>query len=77
MKAMLVSPAPVMNRRARRAAAPSTPVATQTLPMRAGVAVGVSAPNWLWILGGAVAGALLLGPLGAIGGAAAGYLLVR
>lgn len=50
----------------------------QALPMRAHVSVGVRAPNWMWILGGAFVGAMLLGPIGAVGGAAAtGYFLLR
>jgi hypothetical protein len=80
----------VQTRRVRRAraaqsaaaalpAAPNAPTAqlARTLPMRAGVAVGVSAPNWMWILGGAVLGTFLLGPIGTVGGALAGYLLTK
>ncbi len=45
--------------------------------IRAGVGVAVSAPNWMWVLGGAVLGTFLLGPIGTVGGAVAGYLLTR
>ena len=78
---------PVMNRRTRRSrraagSAPAAPVATtaelaRTLPLRVSAGVRVSAPNWMWIVGGGVVGALLLGPIGAIGGALAGVLLTR
>ena len=69
----------------------AAPVEARSLPMRvsAGVrgpqrlgglgagAARVSAPNWMWILGGAVAGGLLLGPIGALAGGLAGAFLVR
>lgn len=77
---------PISNRRARRhpaapvapvAAAPAAPVDARTLPMRVAAGVRVSAPNWMWIVGGVVVGGLLLGPIGAIAGGLAGALLVR
>ncbi|MCW2920858.1 MAG: hypothetical protein JWL76_732 [Thermoleophilia bacterium] len=82
MNATIAPIYPVSTRRTRRAAAPvaaapATPVQTRTLPMRAGVGVAVSAPNWLWILGGGVLGTFLLGPIGGIAGAVAGYMLTR
>lgn len=78
MNATIAPTHPVLNRRARRQAAPvAAPIQTQTLPMRAGVGVAVSAPNWLWVLGGGVLGTFLLGPIGGIAGAVAGYMLTR
>ena len=81
---------PVTNRRVRRQrpvaapaaaivapALPAAPLQARTLPLSAGVGVRVSAPNWMWIVGGGVVGMLLLGPLGAIGGAIAGAMLTR
>ena len=71
----------IPTRRVRRAragapAAPQTDL-VRTLPMRAAVGVRVSAPNWMWILGGAVVGGLLLGPIGAVAGGLAGAYLLR
>jgi hypothetical protein len=77
MLATIAPTHPVTNRRTRRAAA--APAAdARTLPMRAAVGVGVrvAAPNWMWILGGAVLGTLLLGPIGGIAGGIAGAMLV-
>jgi hypothetical protein len=62
-------------------AAPAAPTEQQqqvrTLPMRVAAGVRVSAPNWMWIVGGVVVGGLLLGPIGAIAGGLAGAFLVR
>lgn len=83
MSATIAPIHPVANRRTRRkAGAPQAPVAAapveaRSLPMRVSAGVRVSAPNWMWILGGAVAGGLLLGPIGALAGGLAGAFLVR
>ena len=88
MNATIAPTHPVTNRRTRRhpvaaapvAAAPVAPTEQQqvrTLPMRVAAGVRVSAPNWLWILGGVAVGGLLLGPIGAIAGGLAGAFLVR
>ncbi len=82
MNATIAPMYPVANRRTRRTAAPqapatAAPVEARTLPMRVSAGVRVSAPNWMWILGGAVVGGLLLGPIGALAGGLAGAFLVR
>lgn len=63
--------------RRRRRTAANTPEQVRTLPMRVAAGVRVSAPKWMFIVGGGLVGALLLGPLGAVGGALAGALLAR
>lgn len=74
---------PVATRRTRRngvapaPAAMAAPLEARTLPLRVAAGVRVSAPNWMWIVGGAVVGGLLLGPIGAIAGGLAGAFLLR
>ncbi|MBC7461865.1 MAG: hypothetical protein H7287_10930 [Thermoleophilia bacterium] len=48
-----------------------------TLPMQASFGAHLAAPRWLFIVGGAALGALLLGLPGGLLGAAAGYFLTR
>ena len=85
MHASIAATHPIQTRRVRRSETPVLPAAqvatpvdqSRTLPLRAAVGMRVSAPSWMWIIGGGVVGGLLLGPLGAVGGALAGLLLTR
>jgi len=72
LNAVQLLPAPALS-----AAPSSRRRVQQTLPAQASFGVGLAAPRWMFIAGGAALGALLLGLPGGVLGAIGGYFLTR
>lgn len=65
--------APIARRRQRSGA----PEPARSLPMQVSAGVRVSAPRWMFLVGGGLLGGVLFGLPGAIGGALLGAMLSR
>lgn len=62
---------------ARRRRRPAAPEPVRSLPMQVSAGVRVSAPAWMFVVGGGLLGGALFGLPGAIGGALLGAVLAR